>query len=577
MGSTANDGEPRPQLTRGDQILIHGLAAKPELNGKMGLVQDWIEERGRYTVDIGSILIALRPKNIRKPPRDLKTPVVGASVASAAKVALATPAPQLVAGEAVRIVRLMSKRELNGQEGTVLDWDSSKCRFTVRVASGARYALKRRNLVRSVRTPAKRKRRVHSLPEEGEEGEEGDSGESTECESDDLDAGGAPPDPSLMQSEHTYVGRRLLLRHGSTLIGARVTGWYPADMNGEDEALWHVVHDDGDEEDLDEQEVCAAIKLAEVTGDGRNVWRGNRRRVATQRLVDSLERQTDSAVRFYLAGHNDWIAFASRVGKGKARNGLRWSGSLPVPAAPGQNGTCWLLPSTDAMAQAVGRHAQLLRASGWLVATSTASLIEQLGNKARLREHAERLDMLKLLPVHYSSASSAQYPCVLKAARGEFGRQTYLVHDAAEVKNVMASGEGGDEWLLQELVRGHQEHATSLLLRHGEVIALVNTRYEYDCDVYVWPHVKEVRTKRTHATEIPAAHLAHFHAMLEGYHGICNVNYKVNETGELRIFEINTRVGADLACDVPPRMLQAFLAQLDTLRGATALAICLHI
>mmetsp|Transcript_40730 Transcript_40730/g.67651 ORF Transcript_40730/g.67651 Transcript_40730/m.67651 type:complete len:261 (-) Transcript_40730:195-977(-) len=174
MGSTANDGEPRPQLTRGDQILIHGLAAKPELNGKMGLVQDWIEERGRYTVDIGSILIALRPKNIRKPPRDLKTPVVGASVASAAKVALATPAPQLVAGEAVRIVRLMSKRELNGQEGTVLDWDSSKCRFTVRVASGARYALKRRNLVRSVRTPAKRKRRVHSLPEEGEEGEEGE-------------------------------------------------------------------------------------------------------------------------------------------------------------------------------------------------------------------------------------------------------------------------------------------------------------------------------------------------------------------------------------------------------------------
>jgi hypothetical protein len=32
-----------------------------------------------------------------------------------------------------------------------------------------------------------------------------------------------------------------------------ISGWLPAD--GDDVALWHMVHDDGDEEDLEEAEV----------------------------------------------------------------------------------------------------------------------------------------------------------------------------------------------------------------------------------------------------------------------------------------------------------------------------------
>ena len=43
------------------------------------------------------------------------------------------------------------------------------------------------------------------------------------------------------------------------LVVGLITKWAPA--SGEDAAIWHMVHDDGDEEDLDEAEMHAAIAL----------------------------------------------------------------------------------------------------------------------------------------------------------------------------------------------------------------------------------------------------------------------------------------------------------------------------
>ena len=63
-------------------------------------------------------------------------------------------------------------------------------------------------------------------------------------------------------------------------------------------------------------------------------------------------------------------------------------------------------------------------------------------------------------------------------------------------------------------------------------------------------------------------------AFLDGYEGILNFNYKVRDSGELCVFEINTRLGADLGCDVPTPMLREFFRRLDALpaaeRAATA-------
>ena len=62
-------------------------------------------------------------------------------------------------------------------------------------------------------------------------------------------------------------------------------------------------------------------------------------------------------------------------------------------------------------------------------------------------------------------------------------------------------------------------------------------------------------------------------AQLNGVTGICNANYKVvSQAGqlELRLFEINPRVGGDLGTDVPRDRAAAFLRRLDELGGGTA-------
>jgi hypothetical protein len=51
----------------GNQVLVHGLVAKPELNNRMGTAAGWDSERGRYSVRLqdGST-VALKPANLRK-------------------------------------------------------------------------------------------------------------------------------------------------------------------------------------------------------------------------------------------------------------------------------------------------------------------------------------------------------------------------------------------------------------------------------------------------------------------------------------------------------------------------------
>ena len=56
---------------------------------------------------------------------------------------------------------------------------------------------------------------------------------------------------------HKWIGQRLTRKFPTGLSSATVTKWLPA--AGRDAALWHVKHDDGDEEDLEEHEVEAAL------------------------------------------------------------------------------------------------------------------------------------------------------------------------------------------------------------------------------------------------------------------------------------------------------------------------------
>ena len=60
-----------------------------------------------------------------------------------------------------------------------------------------------------------------------------------------------------------HIGKRVTRRFEGVNVGGKVIAWAPPD--GQDEALYRVHHDDGDEEDLDRQELEDALALAAKT------------------------------------------------------------------------------------------------------------------------------------------------------------------------------------------------------------------------------------------------------------------------------------------------------------------------
>jgi carbamoylphosphate synthase large subunit len=214
------------------------------------------------------------------------------------------------------------------------------------------------------------------------------------------------------------------------------------------------------------------------------------------------------------------------------------------------------------MAVTIARLQGELLAAGWKLLTCDHNLVSRLSNKVSLREHAEALGLLNFLPRHYSSPQASRYPCILKTAEGEHGKNVHIVRSIQDALDVTTTG-FGSEWLLQELIPGCEEYACSVLVDNGEVLDAICTRYEYDREEYVWPFAEEV--SRTCVEPIPSKHLQIMRGFLRGYSGICNFNYKVREDGTLCIFEINTRVGSDLACDVPRPRARALFERLDAL------------
>lgn len=222
-----------------------------------------------------------------------------------------------------------------------------------------------------------------------------------------------------------------------------------------------------------------------------------------------------------------------------------------------------MLPTSDEMALLIAQLQSQLLLAGWKLLTCSPSTLERLSNKAKLQQHARQIGMQDSLPVQYRSPETAVYPCILKAALGQHGKDVHIVKSSDEAYSITDSGFGSD-WVLQELISGYMEYSVSLLVDHGEILDAICTEYEYSEAEYVWPFdVEEVQ--RSSHSNVPKEQLTVMRAFLREYSGICNFNYKVRASGSMCIFEVNTRVGADLACDVPRPRARALFEKLDKL------------
>jgi hypothetical protein len=109
------DGSEDAAPLSGKRVEMHGLLARPDLNGRTGDATQFSSESGRYTVVVegGSETVALKPANLRLVKRN------------------DADATAFAPGTRVKLKGLAAKPELNGCGGTVEEWNEAKERYVV--------------------------------------------------------------------------------------------------------------------------------------------------------------------------------------------------------------------------------------------------------------------------------------------------------------------------------------------------------------------------------------------------------------------------------------------------------------
>jgi len=162
-GGTEQPGE----LATGARVRVCGLASRPELNGKLGSLLQFEDEHGRWKVimDDGTGL-ALRPRNLEPlgASSSTATPAnrsgaascettgasaassTAAGIAAAGATAAVTAVESLRPGLRVRVRGLRSRPELNGSEGSLVEYDPELDRWRTLLDDGAGLSLKAESL-----------------------------------------------------------------------------------------------------------------------------------------------------------------------------------------------------------------------------------------------------------------------------------------------------------------------------------------------------------------------------------------------------------------------------------------------
>lgn len=102
-GRPASQPPPAHAMANGTAVVVRGLKGSPEHNGKTGRTRGWDAGKGRYEVELdGETSLSLKPSNLTQQCT-------------------------------VRVVGIESQPELNGQSGTILNYQEEQGRYLVRL------------------------------------------------------------------------------------------------------------------------------------------------------------------------------------------------------------------------------------------------------------------------------------------------------------------------------------------------------------------------------------------------------------------------------------------------------------
>ena len=211
-----------------------------------------------------------------------------------------------------------------------------------------------------------------------------------------------------------------------------------------------------------------------------------------------------------------------------------------VPAwaflAPGGKRPTIFIPMKD-------RHAARLPHGARALASRSAS-VDILSDKAKFAAYLSANGLGDYCPATYPDPEVATYPCVLKRVDLSASVGISMVHSRAHTISEWTDL-FGRRYLLQELVPGRTECVTYFLLRQGHVLWTCSFATDMDGPAVV-KHENNGHNRRV--IETPANVVNAVEKILTplAYSGFCTTDYKILESGVVKIIEINPRFGGTL-------------------------------
>jgi predicted ATP-grasp superfamily ATP-dependent carboligase len=169
-----------------------------------------------------------------------------------------------------------------------------------------------------------------------------------------------------------------------------------------------------------------------------------------------------------------------------------------------------------------------------------------LSDKAAFADYLSQIGRSNLAPRTFANHADATYPCVLKRVDLNGGHGVVVVHSREE----LAARLNDDMWrgrpfVLQSYIPGGPEYVAHCVARNGRV--LWHRAYAYEVDPRVAIRTPG-NTGASHPAPLAPCHLAQIESLLLplAYSGPCNIDYKLSDTGDIVVFEINPRLGGSL-------------------------------
>lgn len=188
---------------------------------------------------------------------------------------------------------------------------------------------------------------------------------------------------------------------------------------------------------------------------------------------------------------------------------------------------------------------------------SDDDVIKTLASKIAFDRYMHRIGLEDLCPKSYRSVNQCLYPVVLKRVDLNAGSGIALVSSATEMFELLNHKMWFQkEVILQEYIYAETEYVSHLVCREGEI-------FWHSTLAYILNEPEVIRNPGNVRSQVRVdldnSVLENFRNCLKPleFSGPCNIDFKFDEKGHLKILEINPRLGGSLMQDCNADLLKS--------------------